>query len=83
MPKFRIENNATATIKETWLVEAASPAEGWAKVQMGDAEFLGDEVVGDEEGRQLYSIMDTDTGDIIHDLMELLAVEAAADEFEQ
>lgn len=58
MPVFELKITATATIEETWHVTADTEDEATDLVDDGLHEhtFIGERVVGDEEGRELLSI---------------------------
>jgi hypothetical protein len=58
MPRYRVTCSARATIRETWIVEADSPEQARERMSEGDCgfEFVRDEVVGDEEEREVTAV---------------------------
>lgn len=60
MPKFIISADVTATVRETWTIEAESADEARRLFEDAPdgqtAEFVGQEVTGDEEGREVVSV---------------------------
>lgn len=55
MPRYRLKVIATATIEETWIAEGETPEDAFDAVLDGSdgIEYVGEEVLGDEENREL------------------------------
>lgn len=65
MAKFEVICQARATIREVWHVEASSADEARDIVENNDgAQFISDEVEGDEEEREIRTILELPAYDI-------------------
>lgn len=70
MPKYTITCDVTATVRETWLIEAENEQTALDRfVEAPDgqeAEFVGQDVTGDEENRMIIGIALADPEPALH-----------------
>ena len=81
MPIFIVETTATSPIREYWKVEAATVEEA-AETYGDKGEFLYDEVLGEEEDRQVSEVHPYDDADLIEAASDDVCADCGAPEGE-
>lgn len=56
MPMYTIMTTADTQVSERWKVEAADEEEAKEKLHAGEAEFIEETNIGDEENRTVVSV---------------------------